>query len=133
MQAKPLIPSSSNARNLGGNKELIERLLLVWYDSKARQIETLVDARCWMSRSSSASVVYCSIWVDGPNAGWSGYGTAGGYGYHKASAALAEAIRSAGWELDKGLDGRGDSAMREALMAIGRHLKGPRAVLEVLS
>lgn len=133
MQAKPLIPSSSNARNLGGNKELVKRLLLVWYNSKARRVETSVDARCWMSRSRSASVVYCSIWVDGPNAEWSGYGTAGGYGYHKASAALSAALRSAGWQLDEDIDGRGDSAMRDALLAIGRKLKGPRAVLEVLS
>jgi hypothetical protein len=133
MQAKPLIPSSSNARNLGGNKELIQRLLLVWYNSKARRIETLADARCWMGRSNSASVVYCSIWINGLKDYWSGYGTAGGSGYHKASAALSEALRSAGWELNEDIGGRGDNAMRAALMAIGRKLKGPRAVLEVLS
>jgi hypothetical protein len=133
MQANPLIPSSSNARNLGGGKDLIQRLLLVWYNSKARRIETLADARCWMGRSRSASGVYCSIWISGPHAEWSGCGTAGGHGYHKASAALSAALRSAGWELDEDIDGVGDNAMRDALLAIGRKLKGPRAVLEVLS
>jgi hypothetical protein len=53
-----------------------------------------------MGRSPSASVVYASVWAFGNGKdSVSGYGTAGGYGYHKESAAIANAINSAGIEL----------------------------------
>lgn len=65
--------------------------------------------------------VYCVVWI------WSdkparGYGKAGGGGYHKRSAALGEALSRAGVSLDAGIDGRGDSAMDEAMLALARHM-----------
>lgn len=60
------------------------------------EIKEVITARFYMGRSSQASVVYCCLWVSGV---CSGYGTASGYGYHKESAALQEAIHSAGIEL----------------------------------
>ena len=132
MKAKPLVPESSSARNLAPGKEIIQRLQVAWFNRKERGIETLVDARLYMGRSAAASTVYCSVWIRSEGRHWSGRGSAGGYGYHKASAALAGALRSAGWELDTDISGVGDGAMTEALLAIGRALKGPRAVLGVL-
>lgn len=59
----------------------------------------IVTARAYMGRSRSASTVYASVWVHYMENVCSGKGSAGGYGYHKESAAFAEAIRSAGIEL----------------------------------
>lgn len=90
-----------NARNYGGEKEQINHILVV--SKKTERV--IVDARFWMSASRNANTVYCSIWLSGEkgkaNEGyWScGKGTAGGYGYHKQSAALQAAIHSAGIEL----------------------------------
>ena len=97
-----------------------------------------IDCRLYMSRSGDgASPVYCSIWIrgepriyDGKYMGHelhtSGRGQATGYGYHKTSQAVANAIESAGVKLvseeGKPLDigGRGDSLIKEALEAIAR-------------
>ena len=80
----------------------------------------VVDARFWMGRSNSASVVYCSIWIHGNGFECSGRGQAGGYGYHKPSAAFAAAVGSAGIQLAKPVDGVGDSAVRDAIETIGQ-------------
>jgi hypothetical protein len=72
---------------------------------------------------------YACIWVH-TNCAWimdgetvaayyaSGSGYAGGWGYHRASAAAAEAISAAGIELSEDIDGRGDEAICAAVMAI---------------
>lgn len=62
-------------------------------------IKELVKVRWYMSRTSSASVVYCCIWVHGKLFRMSGKGQAGGYGCHKPSAALQDALTSAGIKL----------------------------------
>lgn len=59
---------------------------------------------------------YCCVWANGHNA--RGAGKAGGGGYHKASASMAQAMNDAGFRFDQDFDGRGDSAMDEALLAI---------------
>ena len=50
----------------------------------------------------------------------SGSGRAAGYGYHKASAAAGEAIRNAGFTLSEAINGRGESAIVDALLAIAQ-------------
>lgn len=52
----------------------------------------------------------------------SGSGSAGGYGYHRPSAAASEALEKAGVELSSSISGRGDSAIKEALLSIGKKL-----------
>lgn len=47
-----------------------------------------------------------------------GSGRAGGYGYHRPSAAAGEAINNAGFALDQHIGGVGDSAIEEAMVAI---------------
>jgi hypothetical protein len=70
---------------------------------------------------------YACIWTHS-NCAWNnaqdfwrnGSGTAGGYGYHRGSAAAAEAIYNAGIELSEDINGRGDQAIEEAVHAIAR-------------
>ena len=61
---------------------------------------------------------YACIWIRGNDAYGYGGGNAGGYGYHRASAAAQEAISDAGITLDESIDGRGDEAIRAAIKAI---------------
>lgn len=84
------------------------------------------------------TVAYCSLWINGAGRYGRGQGKAGGYGYHKPSAALADAISDAGVTLTGDVYGRaktdkrcsisgvGDSAMTEACEAIARALTGKR-------
>lgn len=89
----------SNAVNHSREKEIVGAYsVLGKINGEMREILT---ARAYMGRSRSASTVYASIWVHGLTADTctSGKGSAGGYGYHKESAAFAEAISSANIEL----------------------------------
>ena len=129
----------SNAKNYSQEKELVSRCLVI--DKKTEKV--IIDCRCYMGRSSNSSQVYAAIWVnsiislcddvDGFTTYTSGHGTAGGYGYHKESAAIDAAISSAGFTLfgnalgygDKpdfkricNIDGVGEPAIRSALLAI---------------
>lgn len=134
MRATLPAENTSNARNYGGEKETTTRYIVI---GKVRgKLAPVVEARCYMGRSNSASTVYCSLWVHGEKH-CSGTGQAGGYGYHKESAALGSAIRSAGIVLtgsnyatwgDKkpnyktiaSIGGCGSGSMEMALKAIAR-------------
>jgi hypothetical protein len=61
---------------------------------------------------------YACLWInhDGTHAHASG--SAGGYGYHRPSAAAQEAISNAGIRLAFPIDGVGSNAIEEALCAI---------------
>lgn len=88
----------------------------------------LVDLRVSYTSSGTA---YACVWMYQPKnpavgileSGWSsGSGSAGGYGYDKGSAAADTAIRAAGVKLTEDINGRGASAIREAVLAIGEAL-----------
>jgi hypothetical protein len=72
---------------------------------------------------------YVCLWISGEFKGYEGYvsasgsGSAGGYGYHRPSAAAADAFKSAGVDLPFDISGRGDSAINDALNALAKHLK----------
>ena len=120
MKAKITKKYQRNAKNLCRDKEEVNSLTVVaTYKGK---LYRPVVARFWMARSNQASVVYSSIWVHSrhKHIDVSGYGSAGGGGYHKESAALGDAIESAGIALDKSIDGAGDNAMKSAVEAIAR-------------
>jgi len=98
----------------------------------------IVTARIYMPGQTA----YCALWAAGRNGAYGrGAGKAGGYGYHKASAALGDAIADAGITLTGDVYGReksnkparingvGDSAMEAACMAIGRALTGKRRLI----
>ena len=95
---------SDKAINHGGKMETISQFILI--DKKTEK--QIVVARTYIGRGRSASQVKAAIWVtlsgkkkpDGWEYGHtSGAGCAGGFGYDKASTAIADAIESAGIEL----------------------------------
>lgn len=124
-----------NFKNLDQNKERIATLTLVGI-RYGRPVE-LAQARFWMSRKSDgASPVYCSVWVYGAVYGatpTAGHGRASGYGYHKQSAALDAALDSAGVKLAVPINGCGDGAMRDALLAVGVAMGYDADALAVMS
>lgn len=61
----------------------------------------------------------------------SGSGHAGGFGYHRPSAAAQEAIYGAGYELSEDIDGRGDSAIESAVKAISAAAGYPDCFIHV--
>ena len=111
---------NSNAINYGVKKELVSTWNVI-VNSNA-ELKNIITARCYMGRSASASTMYASIWIYDEKHHTSGSGKAGGYGYHKQSAAISDAIESAGIELNEDISGRGDSAIKEALEAIAATL-----------
>lgn len=118
------LPAESiyNGKNYGGEKEMISAWNVVAFrDGDYYEPVTL---RTYSGRSRGSSRIYASVWVMGFSGfgGCSGHGFAGGYGYHKASAAAHAAIRSAGITLSASIDGAGDSAIEGALGAIARAL-----------
>lgn len=80
---------------------------------------------------TTASRAYCCVWFYGDGVSGNGSGRAGGYGYHRASAAALSAFRAAGVALDEDIAGRGDGAIRDAVEAIARALY-PEAVVHVV-
>lgn len=92
----------------------------------------LADMRIAISKSGTP---YVCFWAyrPGKNGMWNnGSGTAGGYGYHKASAAAGKAIHAAGFSLSEDIDGRGDGAIRDAVLAVGECLytDGPVYIMD---
>jgi len=62
----------------------------------------VITVRTYMSAGRNASTVKACVWAKAAdtNSEWrSGRGDAGGYGYHKGSAAIADAVSAAGFEL----------------------------------
>lgn len=65
---------------------------------------------------------YCCVWTYKPGHYVGGSGWAGGYGYHKSSAAAGEAIKNAGWQLSDSINGVGDNAIERAIRAIAENI-----------
>lgn len=106
---------SNQARNARDKQALIHQYTVLGIISG--EIKSLVEARVYMSPSRSAERMTAILWAHGKNYA-SGSGYAGGYGYHKASAAVGNAIDAAGFELDFYIDGGGEQALIDALMAV---------------
>lgn len=97
------------------------------------RIWPVIEARLYSTGNANT----CCLWVHGVDglAGIThtqGSGRAGGYGYHRPSAALSEAIRNAGFTLSRDIAGVGDDAMQEALFAMAKAI-GVRKPAIVLS
>ena len=65
---------------------------------------------------------YACIWIHAKGKYYSGGGNAGGYGYHRPSAAMESALANAGITLSDSISGVGESGMESALLAIGKAL-----------
>lgn len=91
------------------------------------KLEDLVEVRVAFTKGGTC---YAVAWIyqppeycpDGAGMWGSGSGSAGGYGYHKGSAAVEQALRRAGVTLDKEIGGRGWEITREAILATARAL-----------
>ena len=130
MNAKITKTECRNAKNYGDKKETVKTMVLI--ACKAGEFSEPITVRWYMSRSGDgASPVYCALWVHCSPYYVSGRGKAGGYGYHKASAAFQDACDSAGIELSQPVDGRGNDMVREALYAIGAALGFEQAELHI--
>lgn len=80
---------------------------------------------------TSARNTACLWYNNGEN--WAdGSGSAGGYGYHRPSAAVQEALERAGVTLSEDISGRGDSAIRDAVQALLEKLYPDARVKTVL-
>lgn len=78
------------------------------------------DLRFYHTQATS----YACLWVFNTGTPFqaSGSGKAGGYGYHRESAATAEAFTSAGIRLEHDIDGRGYQSEVEAMEALGNYI-----------
>lgn len=115
------------------NRELIHAYKLIELKKDAYGgVKELVDCRLYMGRSSSASKVYCAIWINAEPHYGSASGSAGGYGYHKQSAAVADAIEGAGIVLSDNINGVGSNAIRKAITAIGVALGYPEETTAII-
>ena len=96
--------------------------LAVCHKSK---ISVLATVEIYMGKSSSASTMHCYFRLNDTKSKTyrCGYGSAGGYGYCKKSASMANALEWAGIELAKPINGVGEYAMQEAMEAIAKKLK----------
>lgn len=82
-------------------------------------LDARIEARLYGNGTSNT----CCLWVfnvDSSGKCTQGSGHAGGGGYHRKSAAMQAAIDNAGFTLSESIDGVGESAMREALLAIAK-------------
>lgn len=68
-----------------------------------------------------AQTAYACVWLSFADSYTIGKGKAGGCGYCKESAAIDEALRSAGVQLEHSIHGVGESAIWGALVAIAEY------------
>lgn len=76
-------------------------------------------------RPHKGATALACVWINAGDVYGYGSGSAGGYGYHKSSAAAESAFRDAGVEFDAGIGGAGNSAIRSAIMAVCAQLGFP--------
>jgi hypothetical protein len=82
-------------------------------------IDGMIKCKFTVRYYATQSTHYCCIWLSLPDSVWiHGSGKAGGYGYHRESAALADALRNCGIEFSN-LSGTGQG--EEALNMLFKH------------
>jgi hypothetical protein len=91
------------------------------------KVNEAIDLRIYGTDSRN----YCCVWIMGDKYS-SGSDYAGGYGYHRPSAAAEGAIFNAGVKLDKYISGRGDNAIEEAVKAITEYLYPNADIIHVI-
>lgn len=94
------------------------------------RMKAIVDLRIYWP----AQTAYAALWTfPAPDSEplRQGTGKAGGGGYCKLSAAAGDAIRNAGIDLGRDIHGVGESAVRDAVLAIAKAIGYPDARLFV--
>jgi hypothetical protein len=98
-----------------------DKVLLTAYVAVTPDGKEPVSVRTYMNHKTPSGSNHAAVWIhtkDGRHT--SGTGSAGGYGYHRPSAAVQFALDAAGVKLAQPIDGVGDGAIREAIEAITR-------------
>lgn len=107
---------SESARKARDKQALVHQYSAIGLvENELREIVTL---RLYMSASASANRVTAILFVNAYPISIAASGSASGYGKHKGSAAVADAIANAGIPLSENVSGVGNDAIREALKAI---------------
>lgn len=106
-------------KNYGHEKETVSAYSVVARTAKG--MTEAVTCRVYMGRSRDSSQVYATVWLHGKEYCGSGSGQAGGYGYHKESAAVDTALAMAGVKLSRSVSGTGETeaALKAAARALG--------------
>lgn len=79
-----------------------------------------LDPRVTLRLYGTGNRNFACLWVHAEPIHRNGSGWAGGYGYHRPSAAAAEAIHNAGFKISADISGGGEEAMREAVLAVAK-------------
>lgn len=80
--------------------------------------ESVAEFRFYGPGATVYCVAWLNLWHYGIEASCRGMGKAGGYGYHKPSAAMGEALKDCGFTFAEEIHGVGDDAIRRAIVAI---------------
>ena len=111
---------TSSAAKVRDKQAFIREISVLGFDADRNDMRALVTARMYTPLRPNSSMTTAIIWVYTPDRTVSGFGKTSGFGYHRSSAALADAIYSAGISLSQDISGSGDDAMDRAVMAIAR-------------
>lgn len=95
------------------------------YSATNGHLHDLITVRC----SNTQAVTRASVWITSGERYGAGHGKAGGYGYHRRSQAIENALRSAGVTFAQPFGGCGDSAVEDALRALARFLGYRRCLI----
>lgn len=101
-------------------KEQIAEFDAIVFDHKTKLADHPVRVRWYAGRSSGANTVYCIVAINTTTLHTHGHGSAGGGGYDKLSASLADALSNANVELSHSIHGT------------GRHQDAIRAIVDYL-
>jgi len=114
-----------NGKNYSGEKALLSCLTVLAPTQGERsnhELAEVVTVRTYGAKRGGGSRNYVSLWASGHGKYLAGHGQAGGWGYHRPSAAAQNAFESAGVNLSEAIDGRGETATEAAALALARAL-----------
>lgn len=118
--------STSHRRERGG---FMEELAVISLADEGHNGRTSAPITARIYHNSTRSKNTACLWVHHKGLHASGSGEAGGYGYHRPSEALEQAITNAGFTLSQSIGGVGEEAMESALLAIAKTLGIKRPIL----
>lgn len=103
---------------------------LTW-DAAGNQAAPVIECRIYGTGTANTACLWITSSAIGKRRELyvNGSGKATGYGYHRPSAAVQDAVTNAGITIAQPIDGVGDSAIETLLLAIGRALGIKRPVL----
>ena len=121
LASKLEVPTTSRGGEISRRTDNMEQhngLKVVAFNPRTGTLSTPVVVRFLSGRSRGASVHYCNVFLSNDATHACGTGSAGGYGYHKDSAAMADALSRAGVRGVAELSGRGWNACEEYAAAL---------------